>query len=208
MWHIKWGYVPTVIRNCKKYRKCLQNYLGSNFNLVAIDKDHAVLARTCCQEGDALRGDVMHRSGRAGHAVAGMRAGDQWRTVQHENRKEDEKRRRSGANQNEASTRQVPSIAPPLCRSPCSAEEAGIYWFLARWNTGTGYETGGPATAHGPHDGDAERTTHSHSQDGSRGSVGGGGGSVDVRNLNSQNLSSGLGCTRSFRRQRNWFQQP
>ena len=71
-------------------------------------------------------------------------AGDQWRTVQHYNRKEDEKRRRSGANQNEASTRQVPSIPTPACRSPCSAEEAGTKWFLARWNTGTGCETDGP----------------------------------------------------------------
>jgi len=70
--------------------------------------------------------------GQAMQCRACGQAGDQWRTVQHYNRKEDEKRRRSGANQNEASTRQVPSIPTPACRSPCSAEEAGTKWFLAR----------------------------------------------------------------------------
>lgn len=172
MRHTNFGSVRTDFKSAKNI-KSLQNYLGSNFNLVAIDKDHAVLARTRCQEGDALRVDVMHRSGRAGHAVAGMRAGDQWRTVQHENRKEDEKRRRSGANQNEASTRQVPSIAA-VCRSPRSAEQAGIYWFLARWNTVTGMRQTGPPRLTVLAMGNAERTTHSHSQKGAEESVGGG----------------------------------
>lgn len=57
----------------------MQIYLRSDLYLVAIDKDHAVLAWARSQEGDALRGDVMQRSGqagrRAGHAVACMRAG-------------------------------------------------------------------------------------------------------------------------------------
>lgn len=87
----------------------VRSYLGPYFNLVAIDKDYAILARAGRQEGDALRTSCTRVEG---HAACRQR--------------QQEEEKKSGANQNEASTRQVASIGPP------AVGLAGTYWLLAR----------------------------------------------------------------------------
>lgn len=56
----------------------------------------------------------------------------------------------------------MPSIAPAACRTPCSAEEAGTYWF-----PGASHDHGGAS-----HD-EAERATHSYWQGMRKGEKGG-----------------------------------
>ncbi|KAJ8886517.1 hypothetical protein PR048_012728 [Dryococelus australis] len=109
------------------------SYLCPYFNLVTIDKDHAVLPWAGSEERNTLhdgRSEVVVTSQsshaedwRVGGPCSGVHAGREHSSGdQHENRREDEK---CGANQNVASTRQLASI-PTLC----SVVVAGIYCLL------------------------------------------------------------------------------
>ena len=86
----------------------LGNYLSSYFNLVAIDKYHAVLARARGQEWNALR--RRHHAGGSCHAVAGEHAED----TAGDRAGQDEKRRQTKwAKSEQTSTRQVAENREP-----------------------------------------------------------------------------------------------